>query len=74
MQAGDVSPMLTSDGTGILVYLANKNIPEIASDNEELKQAEDFLARYAAYTSGSSFANELVILGLPEETVEEFSE
>jgi peptidyl-prolyl cis-trans isomerase D len=74
MQAGDVSPMLTSDGTGILVYLANKNIPEIARDNEELKQAEDFLARYAAYTSGSSFANELVILGLPEETVEEFSE
>jgi hypothetical protein len=66
--------MLTSDGTGIFVYLVNKNIPEIASDNEELKQAEDFLARYAAYTSGSSFANELVILGLPEDTVEEFSE
>lgn len=74
MQAGDISPMLTSDGTGIFVYLVNKNIPEIASDNEELKQAEDFLARYAAYTSGSSFANELVILGLPEDTVEEFSE
>jgi hypothetical protein len=74
MQSGDVSPMLTSDGIGIFVYLANKTVPEIASDNEELKQAEDFLARYAAYTSGSSFANELVFLGLPEEAAEELSE
>ena len=45
MQSGEVSPMLTSDGKGIFVYLANKTVPEIASDNEELKQAEDFLAR-----------------------------
>ena len=74
MQSGEVSPMLTSDGTGIFVYLANKTVPEIASENEELKQAEDFLARYAAYTSGSSFANELVFLGLPEEVAEELSE
>ena len=74
MQPGNVSPMLTSDGIGIFVYLVNKTVPEIASDNEELKQAEDFLTRYAAYTSGSSFANELVFLGLPEETAEEISE
>lgn len=74
MQSGEVSPMLTSDGKGIFVYLANKTVPEIASDNEELKQAEDFLARYASYTSGSSFANELVYLGLPEEVAEELSE
>ena len=74
MQSGDVSPMLTSNGIGNFVYLANKTIPKITSDNEELKQAEDFLARYAAYTSGSSFANELVFLGLPEETAEELSE
>ena len=74
MGSGDISPMLTSDGIGIFVYLANKTVPEIASDNEGLKQAEEFLARYAAYTSGSSFANELVFLGLPEETAEEISE
>ena len=74
MGSGDISPMLTSDGIGIFVYLANKAVPKIASDNEELKQAEEFLARYAAYTSGSSFANELVFLGLPEETAEEISE
>ena len=70
MQAGDISPMLTSDGIGIFVYLANKAVPEIASDNENLTQAEDFLARYAAYTSGSAFTNELVFLGLPEDTTE----
>ena len=74
MGSSDISPMLTSDGIGIFVYLANKTVPEIASDNEELKQAEEFLARYAAYTSGSSFANELVYLGLPEETAKEISE
>ncbi|MEE2988744.1 MAG: hypothetical protein VX372_04145 [Verrucomicrobiota bacterium] len=74
MQSGDISPMLTSDGRGIFVYLANKTVPEIASDNEDLTQAEDFLARYAAYTSGSAFTNELVFLGLPEETAEELYE
>ena len=74
MQTGDISPMLTSDGTGIFVYVANKSVPEIASDNEDLAQAEDFLARYAAYTSGSAFTNELVFLGLPEETAEELYE
>ena len=71
MQSGDISPMLTSDGRGIFVYLANKTVPEIASDNEDLTQAGDFLARYAAYTSGSAFTNELVFLGLPEDTAEE---
>ena len=74
MQSGEVSPMLTSDGTGIFVYLANKTIPEIASDNEELKQAEEFLARFAAYSSGSSFEEELVILGSPKEAAKELSE
>ena len=74
MQSGEVSPMLTSDGTGIFVYLVNKTVPEIASDNEELKQAEEFLARYAAYTSSSSFEEELVILGSPKEAAKELSE
>ncbi|MFL2833294.1 MAG: hypothetical protein ACJ0BK_06755 [Coraliomargaritaceae bacterium] len=74
MQSGDISPMLTSDGTGIFVYVANKTVPEIASDNEDLTQAEDFLARYAAYTSGSALANELVFLGLPKEAAEKLTE
>jgi peptidyl-prolyl cis-trans isomerase D len=74
MQAGDVSPMLTSNGIGTFVYLANKNVPEIASDNEKFTQTVDSLASDAAYTSGSSFAKELVILGSPKATAEELSE
>lgn len=67
MQAGEVSPMLTTGGSGIFVHLVDKVVPEIASDDEDLTQAEDYLARFAAYTSGAAFANELVYRGLPEE-------
>lgn len=68
MQAGEVSPMLTSGGSGIFVHVAEKTVPEIASDDEDLSQAKDFLARFAAYTSGTALVNELVFLGLPEES------
>ena len=74
MQSGDISPMITSDGRGIFIYIADKTVPEIASDNEDLAQAKDFLARYAAYTSGSAFTDELVFLGLPKEAAEELYE
>jgi len=74
MESGEVSPMLTSGGTGIFVFVENKEVPEIASDDDDLTQAEDYLARFAAYTSGTAFANELVFLGLPEEASEELSE
>ena len=49
-------------------------MPEIASHDEDLVQAEDYLARFAAYTSGAAFANELVFHGLPEESAQEISE
>jgi len=71
MQSGEVSPMLTTGGTGIFVYVENKVVPEIASDDEDLTQAEDYLARFAAYTSGTAFANELVFRGLPEDAATE---
>ena len=72
MQSGEVSPML--GGTGILVYVADKAVPEIASDDEDLTQAADYLARFAAYTSGTAYANELVFRGLPEEATQDLSE
>ncbi|HBR95132.1 MAG TPA: hypothetical protein DEA90_13305 [Opitutae bacterium] len=74
MQAGEVSPMLTTGGSGIFVYVKEKTVPEIASHDEDLVQAEDYLARFAAYTSGAAFANELVFHGLPEESAQEISE
>ncbi len=74
MQSGEISPMLTSGGTGIIVHVAEKLVPEIASDDEDLTQAEDYLARFAAYTSGTAFANELVFRGLPEDSTAEVAE
>lgn len=75
MQSGEVSPMLTSGGSsGTFVYVENKEVPEIASDDEDLSQAGDYLARFAAYTSGASFSNELVFRGLPEDATEELPE
>ncbi|WPJ97359.1 hypothetical protein SH580_06510 [Coraliomargarita algicola] len=74
MQAGEISPMLTTGGTGLFVYVKDKTVPEIASDDEDLAQAEEYLARFAAYTSGASFANELVFHGLPDEASEDLSE
>ncbi|MEC9227702.1 MAG: hypothetical protein VYA21_02655, partial [Verrucomicrobiota bacterium] len=55
MQPGEVSQMLTSGGTGIFVHLIEKLVPDISPDDEELNQAEDYLSRFGAYTSGSCF-------------------
>lgn len=74
MQSGEISPMLTSGGTGIFVYVENKELPEIASDDEDLTQAQEYLARFASYTSGSAFASELVFRGMPEESIEALNE
>ena len=68
MQTSEVSPMLTIGDSGIFVYVADAVVPEIASDDEALNQSEDYLARFAAYTSGTALVNELVFRGLPEET------
>ena len=71
MQPGEVSQMITSGGTGIFVYLIEKLVPDIAPEDEELAQAEEYLSRFSAYTSGSGYANELVFQGLPKEPIAE---
>lgn len=70
MQPGEISSMLSVGPTGIFVYLENKEVPEIAADDEDLTQAQDMLKRYSAYTSGASYSTELIIQGLPEEDLE----
>ena len=70
MQSNEISPMLTAGTLGILVYVENKEVPEIATDDEDLTQAIDMLKRYSAYTSGASYSTELIIQGLPEEDLE----
>ena len=68
MQAGEVSPMLTTrNGIGTIVYVEEKNVPEIATDSEEFTTAQDFLTRYSAYISSSALTNELIARGIPEQ-------
>jgi peptidyl-prolyl cis-trans isomerase D len=71
MQAGEISPMITAGNNGLFVNLIDKAVPEITADDEELTQAEDFLARFSAFSSSSAFQNELIVRGLPESSPEE---
>ncbi|MGB0334023.1 MAG: hypothetical protein ACPGGN_01535 [Opitutales bacterium] len=74
MEAGELSSMLTSGPSGIFVYVKNKVIPEISNDDEDLTQAVDYLARFASFTTGGSYSNELVYRGLPADVIAEESE
>ena len=71
MKPGEVSKMITSGGPGIFVHVIEKLVPDIDPEDEELAQAEDYLSRFSAYTSGSGYANELIFQGLPKEAITE---
>lgn len=66
MAEGEVSPMLTSGGNGLFVYLQTKAVPELDRENEDVTQAKQMLQQWAMFSSGSSLMNELVDRGLPE--------
>ncbi len=68
MDAGELSPMLTSGNTGIFVYVEEKTVPEIAADDEDLTQAKSFLQRYASYVSSNALVSELVAKGISEDS------
>ena len=70
MQAGEISPLLTTAGIGTFVYVQSKEVPEIDSENEDFTNAEDMLARISAYYSSGALVNEIVSTGLPEQAVE----
>lgn len=72
MQAGEISPMLTSGGTGTFVYVEEKAVPEIAADDTDFTQAQSFLSRYSAYSSSNALVAELIARGAP--AVEDDSE
>lgn len=71
MEAGSISPMITAGQSGIFVNLIEKAVPEIAEDDEDLAQAENFLARFSAFSSSNAYLNELIVRGLPEESRQE---
>ncbi len=71
MEAGEISPMLTSGPTGTFVYVEEKNVPEISADDENLVQARSFLQRYASYVSSNALVSELVARGISEDSAAE---
>lgn len=74
MDAGELSPMLTSGATGIFVYVEEKDVPEIAADDENLIQAQGFLQRYASYVSANALVSELVARGVEADAAEVIDE
>jgi peptidyl-prolyl cis-trans isomerase D len=71
MDAGEISPMLTSGAVGTFVYVEEKSVPEITSEDENLVQARSFLQRYASYVSSNALVSELVAYGISEDTAAE---
>jgi len=66
MKAGEVSAMFTANNIGTFVYLETKEVPEIAPDNEDFTQAEQFLSYQSAFSSSNSIMNELITRGFPD--------
>ena len=71
MSAGEISPMLTSGAIGTFVYVEEKSVPEITSEDENLVQARSFLQRYASYVSSNALVSELVARGISEDAAAE---
>lgn len=70
MEPETVSPMVQLGTTGHFIYLAQKEIPEIADDDEDYTQTQAFLSSLSSYLSANSLGNELVTQGLPEQATE----
>ena len=66
MKDNEISAMIRSGNSGIFVFLENKEIPEITTDNEDYTQAKDWLARYGSMTRRGSLLGELITDGTPE--------
>ena len=66
LKAGVVSSMFTANNIGTLVYVETKEIPEIAPDDEDFTQAEQYLSYLSSNVSSSSLMNELVTRGFPD--------
>lgn len=63
-EALTVSDMLNLNGLGTFIYVTEKTLPEIASDDESLLSTQAYLNYMGAQISSSSFVNELVARGM----------
>lgn len=65
MKTGAVSPMLQSGPSGIFVFLKEQEIPELASDDETLQQASNYLKYNGSMIRMNALSGELVNRGMP---------
>jgi peptidyl-prolyl cis-trans isomerase D len=63
LSAGEVSPMLTSENRGRLVYVTAKEVPEKDADTSEVAEAAEMLKRYSSFASTRSLLEELLDQG-----------
>lgn len=63
-QIQTVSDMLNLNGTGTFIYVTEKNLPEIAADDDSLLSTQAYLSYISSRYSSSSFINELVARGM----------
>lgn len=67
LKAGQVSPMLQTGASGMIVYVAERTVPEIPSDDATLQQANSFLKYNSSMVRMNALASELVERGMPAE-------
>jgi hypothetical protein len=59
--------MLQSGSSGLFVFVADRDIPNLAADDETLQQATNFLKYNSAMIRMNALASELVERGMPKE-------
>ena len=65
LEAGELSPMLQTGSSGLFVYLAERDVPEINPEDATLQQATNFLKYNSTMIRMNALASELVERGMP---------
>lgn len=64
LQDGEVSPVLTLGSGGFMTYIAEKVVPDVSADDEEVVQTTTFLAAITSQISTRLVLSELIDQGL----------
>lgn len=65
LKTGSVSPMLQVGPSGLFVYVADRDIPELTDDDATLQQATNFLKYNSTMVRMNALVSELVERGMP---------
>jgi hypothetical protein len=62
---GSISPMLQVGPSGIFIYVSEKVIPEISSDDATLEQARNYLIYTSSMMRMNGINSDLIEAGMP---------